>query len=266
MTDQREAFEPTAVQTLLRACGEPPPRRAEPRLAARLASVDQQRVPSADGSVAAWRVGDGPAVLLVHGWGDDNSLWAPLIDALAERGRSLVAFDMPGHGFSDGEWGLDPQAGDGVLATAAALGPIDAVVGHSSGAGYAVQAIQEGVAVKRAVLVAPSLGRGSRWLRYAERLGMSPDVAVAAQAVYEDTIGPARAGFDLATALPALDADVLVIHSIDDEHMPFGNSQEVVPRCPRAELVAVNGLTHRKTARDPEVVARIADFVSNSSH
>jgi pimeloyl-ACP methyl ester carboxylesterase len=78
----------------------------------------------------------------------------PLIDALAEQRRSLVAFDMPAHGFSGGDWGLHPQAGDAVLAVAAAIGPIDAIVGHSSGASIAALAIREGLTVARAVLIA----------------------------------------------------------------------------------------------------------------
>ena len=65
-------------------------------------------------------------------WEDDNSLWAPLIEALVERKRALVVFDLPAHGFSEGEWGLGPQAADGIAAVAAAMGPIDAVVAHSS--------------------------------------------------------------------------------------------------------------------------------------
>ena len=73
-----------AVQVFLRA-NVVPARRAEPRLADCLASVDRTLVPSPQGPVAAWRIGDGPAVLLVHGWEDDNSLWAPLIDALVVR-------------------------------------------------------------------------------------------------------------------------------------------------------------------------------------
>jgi hypothetical protein len=62
-----------------------------------------------------------------------------------------------------------------------------------------------------------------------------------------------------------LDVDLLVIHSVDDERMPFSDTEAVVSQSPRADLLAVSGLTHRRTARDPEVVARIADFLTPDS-
>jgi pimeloyl-ACP methyl ester carboxylesterase len=250
------------VETLLRTCGVPR-RRGEPRLAPGLAAAQKQLIPTADGTIAAWRVGADPAVLLVHGWEDDNSLWAPLIDALAARGRSVVVLDMPAHGFSEGEWGLNPQAVDAVVAVSEALGPVDALAAHSSGAGVAILAIYEGLAVDRAVLIAPPLRSDNRWERYAARLGLSPEVAARAQAVYREWNGPAREAFVLRSALPSLEVELLVIHSVDDERMPFADSEELVRQCRRAELLRVEGLNHRKTARDPGVVARIAEFLGD---
>ncbi len=43
--------------------------------------------------------GDGPALVLLHGWGLNSGVWSGLIEALAERYR-LVRIDLPGHGHS----------------------------------------------------------------------------------------------------------------------------------------------------------------------
>jgi pimeloyl-ACP methyl ester carboxylesterase len=94
-----------------------PPRREEPRLADALVSVERHMLPSPQGAVAAWRVGEGPAVLLVHGYADDHSLWSVLIEALIVRDRPLVALDLPAHGFSEGRWGLAESTVEGVLVT-----------------------------------------------------------------------------------------------------------------------------------------------------
>ena len=250
-----------AVQAFLRA-NVVPRRLREARVAEKLGAVDPVRVPSRWGELAAWRLGTGPAVLLVHGWEDDNSLWSPLIDELASRQRALVAFDLPGHGASGGEWGLGWESADGMRAVAAALGPVDAVVAHSFGAGSALAAINEGLDVERAVLIAPPLGRGNRWRRYAERLGVSDDVAAAAQRIYEDAVGPHRVALDTSDIARTLAIDLLFVHSRDDERNPFDKATQIVPLSRRAELFAVDGLNHRRTARDPDVVRRIAEFVT----
>jgi pimeloyl-ACP methyl ester carboxylesterase len=239
-----------------------PSRRPEPRVADRLTSVERHQIPSGDGVIAAWRLGADPAVLLIHGWQDNHSLWSPLIESLADHGRSVIAFDMPAHGFSDGERGLNPEAIDAVWAVSSALGPVDAVVGHSSGAGIAGLAVHEGLGVDRAVLIAPPLRADNRFARYAERLRVSADVASAAQAAYLARLGPERGSFDLRTALPTLDVHLLLVHSVDDEHMPFVDSQDVAARLRNGGLLAVDGLSHRRTARDPHVVSRITDFVA----
>jgi pimeloyl-ACP methyl ester carboxylesterase len=44
--------------------------------------------------------GDGPAVMLLHGWPDDRSLWRHQGPYLAQRGFRVIAVDWPSHGDS----------------------------------------------------------------------------------------------------------------------------------------------------------------------
>jgi pimeloyl-ACP methyl ester carboxylesterase len=250
-----------AVDTFLRAYAVPR-RRREPRFADHFRDVAPTTVSTRWGDLAAWRAGSGPAVMLVHGWEDDSSLWSPLIDALVERGRAVVAFDLPGHGWSTGDWAVGFEGSDGIVAVTAALGPIDSVVAHSAGSGVAAGAIDEGWEVDRAVFIAPPLRGGDRWQRHAARHGVPADVMAAARARYYAVHGPAREAWRSRAAYAALDVDLLVIHSRDDERMPFTETQAVVAQNPRARLVLVDGLTHRRTARDPAVVELITDFVA----
>ena len=98
----------------------------EPRLATQLAGVETLHVDTRHGNVAAWRMGTGPVVLLVHDWRDSARLWDPLMSGLLARGRSFVALDLPGHGFSEGDRCLSVEVPDAVSAVAATLAPIDA--------------------------------------------------------------------------------------------------------------------------------------------
>jgi pimeloyl-ACP methyl ester carboxylesterase len=42
--------------------------------------------------------GDGPGIVLLHGWSHSADTWRPLLDELAARGRRAIAVDLPGFG------------------------------------------------------------------------------------------------------------------------------------------------------------------------
>ncbi|WP_420849112.1 alpha/beta fold hydrolase [Parafrankia soli] len=87
------------------------------------------------------RAGRGPALLLIHGIGDNSGTWRDLIPELA-RGRTVIAPDLLGHGRSDKPRGDYSIAGYacGMRDLLTVLGIERAtVVGHSLGGGVAMQ-------------------------------------------------------------------------------------------------------------------------------
>ncbi len=238
-----------------------PKRRARQRLAEPLQRAQQVEVETPSGKIAAWRLGEGPAVLLVHGWQDDNSLWGPLIHALADIGIASVAFDLPGHGFSTGSNCTPVAASEAIEAVARELGPIDAVVTHSFGGPATGFALMNGFSVRRVVLVAAPRGRNKGWFRMAEERGIPVEVVHRARELYANDVGPERANFDLANV--ASPVETLVLHSMDDDAVEWDdNSQVIAQQWPNAELVLCDGLGHRMIAQDRGVIERIVTFVA----
>ncbi|WP_242186285.1 alpha/beta fold hydrolase BchO [Sphingomonas sp. CARO-RG-8B-R24-01] len=100
-----------------------------------------------DAGRVRWHVqvmGAGPVVLLVHGTGAATHSWRDLAPLLAQR-FTVVAPDLPGHGFTTGR----PAGGLAMPALARALGDLldaldvapDLVVGHSAGAAIALRMV-----------------------------------------------------------------------------------------------------------------------------
>ena len=91
--------------------------------------------------VAFRKVGDGPAVVLVHGIAGCSQTWAPLIDRLADR-YTVIAPDLLGHGESAkprGDYSLGAYA-SGIRDLLVMLDVEQATfVGHSLGGGVAMQ-------------------------------------------------------------------------------------------------------------------------------
>lgn len=87
-----------------------------------------------------------PTVAFLHGAGMDHTVWAPQTRWFAHHGRNVLAFDLPGHGRSEGPAiaGI-PEMAAWVLEALGALGAERArLVGHSMGALVALAAAAEG--------------------------------------------------------------------------------------------------------------------------
>lgn len=236
-----------------------PKRRARQRIAEPLRDGQQVDIETPAGKITAWRLGEGPAVMLVHGWQDDNSLWSPLISALAELGIATVAFDLPGHGFSEGETCPPSVAAQAMQQIADQLGPIDAVVTHSFGGPVTGFALLNGFAPRRIVLIAPPRGRNKRWFDFAEEQGISAEVVHRAREIYAAEAG-LHATFDLAEVASPI--ETLVLHSMDDEAVEWQNGEAIAQNWPNAELVLCDGLGHRMIAQDRSVIDRVVQFVA----
>jgi pimeloyl-ACP methyl ester carboxylesterase len=124
----------------------------------------------------AFRIaGSGPALLLIHGVGDNSKAWECVHAKLAQR-FTVIAPDLLGHGESDkphADYSL-PAFANGMRDLLAVLG-IDrvTVVGHSFGGGVAMQfAYQYPELVERIVLV--SAGGVSKDVSIALRLAAMP--------------------------------------------------------------------------------------------
>ena len=249
-----------------------PKRRVRPRLARMLHEAEDQEVATPAGGIMAWRLGAGPATLMVHGWEDDNALWSPIIDLCSEMMRASVAFDLPGHGWSPAEDCSIQAAGQAVLAVAEAFGPIDSVIAHSFGCPATIWALANGLKAPRAVMIASPVPRtetGSqardmgRWEQAQLHDGEDPEVIARALTILAER-PPMRShdrDFNVEAVLPTLTAKALILHSMDDEQCPVGNSQAMAELWPGSELVLLDDLGHRLIAQEPDVVARIFEFV-----
>jgi pimeloyl-ACP methyl ester carboxylesterase len=114
-------------------------------------------------------VGEGPAVLLLHGLGTSLITWDRNVEPLAEAGYRVLALDLPGHGDSDKPRTLsyDPISGANLLRQFLTLRGVEqaSVVGSSAGGLVVGQfAIAYPEQVDRMVLVAAGgLGREVCW-------------------------------------------------------------------------------------------------------
>jgi serine aminopeptidase S33 family len=240
-----------------------PPRPAlAPRLEALLASATRFDVPWAAGALPAWRWGDGPRVLLVHGWGSRAGHLAAFVDPLVQAGFAPVAFDGPAHGLSPGRRTNVPEMARALAAVAKATGPVHAVVAHSVGAAVTALALREGLGAGRAVFLAPAGDPEGFTRTFAARLGLGPASLRAMRRRAERRIGVPFAAINVLALARGQRAPLLVVHDRDDEEVACLDGLALAEAWAGAEVLVTRGLGHRRVLKDGAVVARALAFVA----
>lgn len=101
--------------------------------------------------LSALRWGQGPTVLMMHGWEGRPTQFAALIEALVAAGHTVVSLEGPAHGRSPGRQAHVALFARALLEAAAELPPLRAVIGHSMGGASVLLALQWGLRTEAAV-------------------------------------------------------------------------------------------------------------------
>lgn len=212
--------------------------------------------------LAAWSFGEGPAILLVHGWESRGADLAQFVAPLVESGRRVVLFDQPAHGSSSGRQTTVLQMARAVRAVADVTGPLQGLVAHSLGSPAAVLAMSRGLPVGRAAFIAPAVEPDAFARQIAALFGLA-DVEHFVGAVYAK-VGYERGTLAADLAVTRFEVPALIIHDVADREVPFDHGRRLATAWPGATLLPVEGLGHRRIVRDPEVVRRSVVFVTGA--
>jgi pimeloyl-ACP methyl ester carboxylesterase len=214
-------------------------------------------------------VDDPPVAYLVHGWGGWRGQLDPFVGPLAGAGYRVVSFDAPSHGDSDpGPEGRGRSTivefADALGAVVAAKGPAAAVVAHSLGATAAAFAMAGGLAVGRAVFVAPMADPLPYTRTFAARLGFGERTRARLVRRVERRVGVAMSAFDVpGIAGRVATPPVLLVHDRQDAETGWADSAAIARSWPEARLVTTSGLGHRRILGAPAVVAEVAAFLAD---
>jgi pimeloyl-ACP methyl ester carboxylesterase len=215
---------------------------------------------SGDEQIAVYTSGDGPRVLLVHGWEGAASDFTSIEKVFLDRGFGVVRFDQPAHGRSTGKRTTLPKMARAVLDVARATGPFTAVVGHSLGASSVLLALRDGLPAQRAVLISPPRDAREFIGMLGQRLGISAKRVAGAIALLERTVGSVG-GRETDRVANQLRVPGLVLHDRDDRAVPFAHGVAIAAAWPGARFVPLTGVGHRKSLDDDVVHNEILTFV-----
>jgi pimeloyl-ACP methyl ester carboxylesterase len=213
-----------------------------------------------EGDLAVWVWGDGPRILLVHGWGGHAGRLTAFLPALLKAGFGVATFDAPAHGISRGRLATLPDFAESLALVAGVLAPVG-LVGHSMGAAACALAMRQGLAVRSAVLIAPPADPEEYTLRYARYLRLSSAAAVSMNDRLQRRYGVRFVDLRLAGNAPTV--PTLIVHDERDKRVPLRDGVAISKAWPTARLLVTQGLGHHRILRSPAVIRSAVRHLSS---
>ncbi|UYV38166.1 alpha/beta hydrolase [Rhodobacteraceae bacterium D3-12] len=206
--------------------------------------------------------GDGPIILLVHGFAGRGSQMGAFAAPLVAAGFHVVAMDLPAHGRAAGSHSAPPDMAKAIALAAAHLGSVFGVVAHSVGCLSTALAMSQGMRVAAVAFIAPPVSARGRLEAFARFVGFSPAALPFAHRILARRYGVGIETLETEEMVPGREVGVLILHDRADPMVPFEEGARLAEQWRGAALVATDGLGHTRILRDAEVTQQVVGFLS----
>lgn len=206
-------------------------------------------------------------VLITHGWGSKAADFTELIIALRELpDTTVIAFDVPGNGSSEGELSNGELFAKAALAVIAAYGTPTVMIGHSLGGMANIIALTRMIKLPRLVIsITPLIRLGENF----EESMRATDVPVNAQNAFFDS-------FEKVVGVPASAYDLEKLYNFGsglNHILLFDQADMVSPHGYISDFLTAHsqirsknylGAGHERIIKSPEVITDIVKEVKNT--
>ncbi len=221
-------------------------------------------------TLRGWRWGpETPAatdkkVLILHGFDSYSYKFEKYVRPLRKQGFTVMAFDAPGHGISDGKTINSLQYKNAILNIEKKFGDLYGIMAHSIGGLAASLASEQLPKLKKLVLIAPAVEITRPIDNFANTVSLSKRVQ---ERMYKLIVKLGQCPvsyFDARRAIKQVNVPTLWLHDEEDAICPY---LDVLPvkslSLPHVTFHITKGLGHSNIYRDPQTVKTIVNFMAN---
>ena len=228
------------------------------------ARVDTLRHAGKQIVVYAW--GQGPTVLLVHGWSGRGAQLGEFVAPLVEAGFKVVSFDAPAHGRSSGGDTNIKEVSEVILELARDFAPVHGVIAHSFGLPCVLYALSQESFVRRVVGIGAPATLEGLMDKFARQLALSERTVAILRGMLERRFGEdVWTRFSAQSMAEQAEVPALIIHDHDDRDVSWHEGEAIANAWPHARFLRTEGLGHRRVLRDGGVIARSVEFLGPAS-
>lgn len=226
-----------------------------------------------DRIIKAYSIGEGPNVLLVHGWGSRASHLALLAKVIAKSGYRVVVYDGPAHANTKKKEGKDLsnmfEFGKAVSCMANYIGDMYAVVGHSLGAMSSAFTIS-GTGVfanykfptEKLILISTPVSVHQVLENYSikrDEVHLLKELTTGLQNAFNFN----ASDYDLLKSLQYIDSDILVLHDENDEEVPVTEVLLLKEKYIDIDLHLTQGYGHNKILINRTLLSSVKEFLTD---
>jgi len=218
-----------------------------------------------DKDIRCWKWGQGPGILFVHGWNGRGVNFAYFFGSVIDAGYSIITYDAPAHGESEGQVTNYFELSDTVRSF---LNPsrglnIQGIVAYSIGGSATINCISKDNPSVDTVLIAPAL-------KLKELLFNTFNYHGVPGVIYRNLVADMERyyGYDVHQDNPdvlakTISSKMLIVHDKDDRTIPYTDSKTLTDNTDNFYLHTTEGLGHKQILKDSAVIDVITTYLFN---
>ncbi|MGO4770579.1 alpha/beta hydrolase [Flavobacterium sp. W22_SRS_FK3] len=219
-------------------------------------------IPSLNKKIMVYEYGKSDKkILLVHGWSGRGTQLFKIANVLLENGYSVVSFDAPAHGKSEGSTTIMSEFIESILEIEKQYGPFEIAIGHSLGGMSVLNSIKNGLKVKKAIIIGSGDIVKDILDDFIFKLGLKPEISIRLRDYFETRYQVRMNDFSAYKAAKELEIPVLVIHDKNDPEVPVKAGINIYEHLKNGSLFLTEGLGHRKVLGNQNVIKKIIEFI-----
>ncbi len=213
--------------------------------------------------IQLWKIGTGPTILFIHGWSGRGVQFQNFFQPALDAGFSVLFFDAPAHGFSEGDMTNYLEVTESVnnILNHEIGKDITGIVSHSLGSAAIINHLSNSDHSASLVLISPAL-------RLMELLFTNLQIHGVPKKTYVKLLNEVEEKFQiqLATRNPidliyGIRNSMLIIHDNSDKTTPVGPSFQVAEELDNVEFMGTEGYGHNKVLAQQFVIEKALKFI-----
>ncbi len=216
---------------------------------------------------AAWFWGDGPVIVLVHGWSSKGLHYRKFIEPLVSAGFTVVIPDLPGHVESEGSSSSVLEFKANLKAIVEHFNGVYALMGHSLGAMASILFLADNEHTVEKLVVANSSIYGETIMnRFIEQIGGNEKIKTALLNRLSKNFNQDFSYYSTYYRFRDIEnpPQMMVIGDERDPEVPVTELHALAERS-NAELLITKGLGHNGGLKDEAVLEKVVDFLAKKN-